>query len=179
MYPRTYRYLQSHRDHLAARQCDSKTPWYAFRSSAALQLPPGPKVLMRRISSRPGSTLDSAGTLLCNGSVILLATTSGLINPLLLLGILNSSVFWLFVRSSMPTVGDGRALRLASLRRFRFPFPPNPAGDTELKGIEALVSERLMQQSSRTKSAEFGKQMDESVARLYGFSASEFSGLNR
>jgi hypothetical protein len=179
MYPRTYRYLQSHRDQLAARRCDTKTPWYAFRSSAALQLPPGPKVLLKRISSRPDSTLDSAGTLLCNGSVILLAPTSGLITPLLLLGILNSSIFWLFVRSSMPTMGDGHAIRFASLRTFRFPLPPTPAGCIELQAIEALVSKRLMRQSSRTKSAEFGKQMDESVARLYGFSAADFSGLNR
>ncbi len=46
------------------------------------------------------------------------------IDPHYLLGILNSSVFWRFVRLTTPYMGCGRqVLRLSDVRRFPIPWP--------------------------------------------------------
>jgi hypothetical protein len=167
LYPRAYRYLQSHRQRLVTRLSGSEAPWYAFRSSAALQLPPGPKLMMKRISLRPDYTLDPDGTLLCNGTVILLASTSKLVNPLILLGVLNSSTFWAFVRSTMPTMGDGHALRISRLREFCFPIMPGHNMDGDLCHLQNLVAERLREPLKSKKSSESAELINQAVARLY------------
>jgi hypothetical protein len=46
------------------------------------------------------------------------------IDPHYLLGILNSSIFWRFIRLTTPYMGCGRqVLRLSDVRRFPIPWP--------------------------------------------------------
>ncbi|MGD0461159.1 MAG: N-6 DNA methylase [Tepidisphaeraceae bacterium] len=173
-FPGAHRYLQFHQRQLVARRCVHGVPWFAFRSSAALELPAGPRILLKRISSRPDYAIDRAGSKLCHGTVLLLAPTSPFIDPLALLGILNSSTFWTFVQSEMPTMGDGYAVRSTPLRRFSLPFSPHHAAQTDLKAINEIVTALLAQGLASSRRAALKQGLNSAVALVYSDTPSGF-----
>lgn len=115
-YPMVHQYLLANREVLAKRR-GVKGAWYAFRSPVSLHLDSRPKVLMGLICSGGDFTLDVDGGLLAHSSVLQLVPDPQRIDPYFLLGILNSQVFWFFVRQKMPTMGEKRhVLRRGTLR---------------------------------------------------------------
>jgi methylase of polypeptide subunit release factors len=166
-FPRAYRYLKLHHRQLADRPASSELPWYSFRSSAALQLPPGPRILLKRISSRPDYALDPDGSQLCHGTVIILALTSLSIDPLVTLGIFNSPTFWDFVRSAMPTIADGHAIQIKKLRDFPLPCLPNTTAECDVDAIRASVRKLLDNTIKSSCCAMTRKELDAAVNRTY------------
>jgi hypothetical protein len=167
-FPRAYRYLRFHQRQLAARQRAGSIPWFAFRSSAAFRLPAGPRILLKRISSRPDYAIDLDGSQLCHSSVLLLAPTSSSIDPLMLLGIFNSSIFWTFVQSIMPTMADGHAIRVTRLRSFPLPFPLQQRLKSDAKEIADVVSELLVPRLASSRQAYLAAKLNSAIAQLYG-----------
>ncbi|MGD0768021.1 MAG: DNA methyltransferase [Tepidisphaeraceae bacterium] len=166
-YPRTYRYLLRNRDRLPAAA--ETASWFAFRSSAALRLPDAPRILVKRISAGHDSTLIGPDAkMICHSSVLVLVPDSDHVNPLFLLGILNSGTFWAFVRATMPTMGEGRhALRLHQLRQFPFPRQPAKLWPAECEQILAAVL--LLTSSTDLQSPRQQHEIvDSCVARMYG-----------
>ena len=53
-------------------------------------------------------TLDPDGQYLGHAGVLMLVPDVRRLDPYYLLGVLNSRVFWFFVRQTMPTMGKGR-----------------------------------------------------------------------
>jgi hypothetical protein len=166
-FPRAYRYLKLHHRQLADRPASSELPWYSFRSSAALQLPPGPRILLKRISSRPDYALDPDGSQFCHGTVIILTLTSLSIDPLVILGIFNSSTFWNFVRSAMPTIADGHAIQIKKLRDFPLPCLPNTTAECDIVAIRASVRKLLDNTIKSSCCAMARKELDAAVNRTY------------
>jgi adenine-specific DNA-methyltransferase len=118
-YPRAYRYLLGHRSMLARRRGVGPGAWYALRSASCLTLAAGPRVLLKLICSGGDFTMDQEGLYLGHSGTLLLVPDRRQVDPFYLLGVLNSRVFWFFVRQTMPTMGHGRhVLRRSRLRRF-------------------------------------------------------------
>jgi hypothetical protein len=71
-----------------------------------------------------GFTLVDNPAAICHNSVVVIVPDASKIDPHCLLGILNSSVFWRFIRLTTPYMGCGRqVLRLSDVRRFPIPRP--------------------------------------------------------
>lgn len=120
-YPRAYAYLLTHRSRLSAH-ATGKRPWYGFRSDAFLRLPRGPRILLGMATAGGSASLDPEGAWLCHAGVLALTNPPPGIGPEGLLGVLNSRVFTAFIRSSMPTLGEGRhVVRRTGLRSFALP----------------------------------------------------------
>jgi hypothetical protein len=121
-FPNAYHYLMDCRSRLAERPMKIGVPWYA----ASRRLPDlyrfNPKLVSSKISSRGGFTLIDNPNVAFHNSVVVLVPNPAKVDPHCLLGILNSSVFWRFIRLTTPFMGCGRqVLRLSDVRRFPVP----------------------------------------------------------
>lgn len=116
-HPKTHRYLSGHRDALARRK--GAEGWYALRSASCLTLPSRPRLMLKLVCSGGDFTIDPEGRYLGHTGVLMLVPDGRRVDPFYLLGVLNSQVFWFFVRQTVPTMGEGRhGLRRETLRRF-------------------------------------------------------------
>ena len=121
-FPHAYQYLMRCRPCLAARPTKVSVPWYATSRevSGLFQC----RLISSKISSPLGFTVIDDPATVCHNSVVMIAPNVSKIDPYCLLGILNSSVFWRFVRLTTPYMGCGRqVLRLSDVRRFPIPWP--------------------------------------------------------
>ncbi len=165
---RTYDYLQRHRKQTDTRRSKRGVPWFAFQSASSLCLPPAPRVLLKRICSGGDFTLDVDGTLLFHSSVYLLTPTKASLDPFYLLGVFNSRVFWAFVCSTMPTMGEGRhTLRVNQLQRFPLLVP---AGEPAKALSHQIVVDvrRLLTEDLLADRGQIVAQIEDRVAELYG-----------
>ena len=122
-FPAAHRYLSK-------RKCEIPTtskrnrPFYAFRNDAVLRLPLGPRIIAGMVTSGADATLDSTGDTCPHAGVLIFSNFPTELDPLYLLAIINSPVFWSFVRATMPTMGEGRhVLRRGPLANFRIAVP--------------------------------------------------------
>ncbi len=142
IFPRTYGYLQRYREQLGPRSSRTSLSWFAFQSSASLYLPSRPRILLKKICSGGDFTFDIDDGFLCHSSVLILVPMSKRLNPYFLLGILNSSVFWTFVHSTMPTMGEGRhSLRTCEMKKFPLLVPSLKPLDTRQDRIQKAVAQ--------------------------------------
>ena len=81
--------------------------------------PGSPRLVSSKISSPVGFTLIDNPVAICHHSVVVIVPDASEIDPHCLLGLLNSSVFWRFIRLTTPYMGCGRqVLRLSDVRGF-------------------------------------------------------------
>ena len=86
----------------------------------------------------------------------------------MLLGIFNSSIFWTFVQSIMPTMADGHAIRVTRLRSFPLPFPLQQRLKSDAKEIADVVSELLVPRLASSRQAYLAAKLNSAIAQLYG-----------
>lgn len=123
-FPAAHRYLTKQKDAIPATARRDR-PFFAFRNDAVLRLPHGPRILIGMATSGADATLAWDGTLVPHAGVLVLDDLPDRLDPHYLLAVLNGPVFWSFVRSTMPSLGEGRhVLRRESLAEFRLPVPP-------------------------------------------------------
>jgi hypothetical protein len=123
-FPHAYKYLTYCRPRLADRPTQNGVPWYAPVPDASEYSQCRARLVSSKISSSVGFTLIDDPTATCHNSVVVIVPDTAEIDPYSLLGILNSSVFWRFVRLTTPYMGCGRqVLRLSDVRRFPIPWP--------------------------------------------------------
>jgi SAM-dependent methyltransferase len=121
-FPAAYKYLVGRRSEIPVTG-RSQRPFYAFRNDAVLRLPPGPRILIGMVTSGADATLDIDNAAVPHAGVLILHNIPAELDPHFLLAVLNSPVFWSFVRSTMPTMGVGRrVLRRGPLAGFRVPL---------------------------------------------------------
>jgi hypothetical protein len=170
-YPRIYRYLMKERARLDSRTGTPAQPWYAFRSSSSLLAAQTPRILLKRVTSGGDFTFVGNVSFLCHSSVLFISPTFAGLDPLVLLGILNSSVFWTFVSSSMPTMGEGRfALRVNQLLNFAIPdlaFQPSTSQCELRDAVFALLGGAVARGDRRSAI----HTIDRVVAEMYGVPA--------
>ena len=122
-FPHAYQYLTHCRSRLAARPMKGGVPWYAASREVSDFFRCSPRLVSSKISSPAGFTLIDNSTAVCHNSVVVIVADASKIDPDCLLGILNSSVFWRFIRLTTPYMGCGRqVLRLSDVRRFPIPW---------------------------------------------------------
>jgi len=121
-FPHAYQYLTRCRPRLAARPAKGGMPWYA--TSQTVSGLSHCRLISSKISSPLGFTLIDNPTTICHNSVVMIVPEVSKIDPYCLLGILNSSIFWRFIRYTTPYMGCGRqVLRLSDIRQFPIPWP--------------------------------------------------------
>jgi hypothetical protein len=173
-HPLAYKYLLKHREALVRRRSIKPHEWYALRSPSCLTLPAGPRVLLKLICSGGDFTMDQEGRYLGHAGTLMLATDQRRVDPFYLLGVLNSQVFWFFVRQTMPTMGHGRhVLRRSTLRRFPL-VVSEPSRELRQQIADAV---RGLLADSVTKAARFQvlEEIERQVAELYGTDPAELS----
>ena len=119
-FPHAYQYLMRCRPRLAARPTKVGVPWYATSREVSdlFQC----RLISSKISSPLGFTLIDDPATVCHNSVVMIVPDVSKIASHYLLGILNSSVFWRFVRLTTPYMGCGRqVLRLSDVRQCPIP----------------------------------------------------------
>jgi adenine-specific DNA-methyltransferase len=166
-YPKAYRYLLGHRDALALRRGIGTRAWYALRSASCLTLAAGPRVLLKLVCSGGDFTIDQEGLYLGHAGTLLLAADPRQVDPCYLLGVLNSRVFWFFVRQTMPTMGHGRhVLRRSALRHFPLVVSNLSRGGQQqvAEAVRGLLAEGLAQADRLQRLTE----VEQLVAELYG-----------
>lgn len=171
-YPKGYRYLLDHRDALAHRHGIGPGAWYALRSPSCLTLVAGPRVLLKLICSGGDFTIDREGRYLGHAGTLMLTADQRQVDPFYLLGVLNSRVFWFFVRQTMPTMGHGRhVLRRSTLRLF--PVVACDSSQESRQRIADTVRGLLVDGVGRAEQARVLAVIEQLVAELYGIDPAE------
>jgi len=123
-FPHVCQYLTQCRPRLTDRPAKDGAPWYAPSRDVSDYSQCSPKLVSSKISSPAGFTLINNSAAACHNSVLVIVPDASKIDAHCLLGILNSSVFWRFIRLTTPYMGCGRqVLRLSNVRRFPIPCP--------------------------------------------------------
>ncbi len=165
-FPLAYQYVVAYRQILESRKLPNNTPWYSLRSSHPERTIRTPKLIASVIDSGCGFTLDDDDRFLCNGSVVCLFPDQITFDPYLLLGILNSKTFWMFIQHRSPTMGRGQHVyRTAVLKTV--PFPVGDSNDACKKITELakhMMTGRFVGRERRNLLSEIDKQ----VAIFYG-----------
>lgn len=171
-YPKAYRYLLRHRDTLTRRQGIEPEAWYALRSASCLMMAAGPRVMLKLICSGGDFMIDCEGRYLGHAGTLLLVADQRQVDPFYLLGVLNSRVFWFFVRQTMPTMGEGRhVLRRSTLRRFPL-VVSGPSQDAQQQ-IAAAVRGLVVANETLPERPQLLANIERLVAQLYGIDPAE------
>jgi hypothetical protein len=130
-------------------------------------------VLLKLICSGSDFTIDREGQYLGHAGTLMLVADQRQVDPFYLLGVLNSQVFWFFVRQTMPTMGHGRhVLRRSTLRRF--PLVVSDSSREARQQIADTVRGLLEGAASAARSQLLAK-IEQLVAALYGIDPDELS----
>jgi hypothetical protein len=171
-HPLAYQYLLKHREALAQRHGIRPHEWYALRSPSCLTLAAGPRVLLKLICSGGDFTMDHEGRYLGHAGTLMLVADQRRVDPFYLLGVLNSRVFWFFVRQTMPTMGHGRhVLRRSTLRRFPLVVsdPSRELRQQIADAVRGLLADGVTQ-AARSRVLE---EIECQVMELYGIKPAE------
>jgi hypothetical protein len=173
-HPLAYQYLLKHREILARRRGIRSHEWYALRSPSCLTLAAGPRVLLKLICSGGDFAMDQEGRYLGHAGTLMLTADQRRVDPFYLLGVLNSRVFWFFVRQTMPTMGHGRhVLRRSTLGHF--PLVVSDPSRELRQQIADAVRGLLADGAPKVAQPRVLEEIERQVAELYGTDQAELS----
>jgi len=176
-FPRTYRYLLRCRERLDSRKSRCTQPWYAFRSEDICRIVQSPKLVASVVNSGGGFTVDEHSHILCNNSVVVLRPNENFIDIYLLLGILNSSLFKMWVQHCMPPLGSGwYCYRINMLARFPIPVAQSGPNKELSSEISNLTRKLLYGKSGNDNHPEIMSSINLKVSKLYGISELSVDG---
>ena len=173
-FPAAYGYLSKRKGQIPTAGKGSR-PFYAFRNDALLRLPPGPRILAGMVTSGADATLDSTGIIFPPAGVLIFSSFPTEFDPLYLLAVINSPVFWSFVRGTMPTMGEGRyVLRRGPLADFRVAVPASPAQTEIASMVRLLMATPIDQERMHLETA-----INEALLGIYGHSSNAEPEMSR
>ena len=163
--PRLWDYLLTCRHELETVKRQKSLPWYSPRSSVA-----GPfadvRLLGAMVTAGRNMTVARDPALIAHSSVLRVIPGNGL-DPFLLLGILNSLVFWQYTRLTVPTMGLGRhVFRVGRVRTF--PFPPPECWQTPRATALAELARTMHATTPGSATGEQWGELDVLAHALYG-----------
>ena len=170
-YPAIYKHLQEWRTRLAARS-DQGNYWYELRSCVYYDAFEKPKIVFPDIAKDSRFTLDSSGAYVDMTAFVIPQ------KDLYLLGVLNSSLVWQYLRQTAAVLGDaekGGRLRLKRIYMRSLPIPNAPT--TDHTAITALTQKCLDAKGQGANVAQWEAEIDERVARLYGLSSADLKAI--
>jgi hypothetical protein len=117
-------------------------------------------------------TMDRDGRYFGHSGTLLLVADQRQIDPFYLLGVLNSQVFWFFVRQTMPTMGHGRhVLRRSTLGRF--PLVVSSASLDVRQQIAEMVRGLVTAGVEPAERTRMFAGLERHVAEIYGIEPAE------
>lgn len=127
------------------------------------------KLVASVVNSGGGFTLDEHDHIFCNNSVIILCPNENVIDPYVLLAIVNSKVFKIWTQHRMPTLGSGWYSYRVNIMR-KFPIPISKSGQNkELFCNIADFARRLLHgQLNKMDRVNILSLIDRKVSELYG-----------
>ena len=126
--------------HLANHPLNDGTCWYAASLNKTIMNQQMPIIIGSKISSSSGFTILNDPQVICHNSTLILVPNPTIMDPYALLGILNSSIFWRFVRLTTPSMGCGRqVLRLTNIKQFPIPWPMTDEQKTICNDISQIA----------------------------------------
>ncbi len=188
-YPKAFTYLKSHKKLLLDRKGDVKDNEF-YRYSAARSLPfyPQPKIMIpdMLVSNRIG--IDMEGILYHNANIhsVDFNNEVNANDPHFYLGVLNSNLFWFFIKNTSTSI-RGDAYRLLPQLLMTFAFPPitkenRKYHDTIVSNVRDII--RLMRLTKQTvldtdkntfnmQIIAIEKENDDIVCAMYGLNKNE------
>ena len=116
------------------------------------------------VTAGADATLDCTSCAVPHAGVLVLDNFPTKLDPHFLLAVLNSSVFWAFVRGTMPTMGEGRhVLRRGPLAEFRTALPSQCIQSEIASMVKQLLSISTASDRTRLKVL-----IDHAVLGCYG-----------
>ena len=168
-FPRAYQYLISCRKQLDSRKLKPGQPWYAFRSEDISRVIQSPKLVASVVNSGGGFTLDERDHIFCNNSVIILYPDENVIDPYVLLAIVNSKVFKIWTQYRMPTLGSGwYSYRVNIMCRFPIRMHQSGQNNELFSTIADLARQLLCGQLNKDDRANILSSINCKVSELYG-----------
>ena len=163
-YPAICLHLQKYKVGLEKRG-DKGEIWWNLRKCAYYNIFSQPKIFYQEIATYPGFSLDTSG-LYSNNKVFIIPT-----GDLFLLGILNSSAAWKFLKAVCPVLKDDTfSLQIPNL--LRLPIPE--ATEAQKAGIISLVQRCIAEAKTippkPMPQTPLEQELDSDVAKLYGLS---------
>lgn len=168
-HPLAWKYLSLHRGSLRRRRVPTSQPWYAFRRRMAANASAEPKLVASAISRPGGFAIDSRGMAVCHQSVLVISAFDTLVDPYLLMGILNSRVGRAYVECCMPRRNDsGYALRVGVMRQFPLVLPKTKQQRTVAARIHSRVRRLVHKTSTASLRETLKMEIDHLAGELYG-----------
>lgn len=163
-FPHAWRYLLHYKKALEVIKRRKNLPWYSPRSSA-VNREDDSQLLGAMVTAGRNMTLVKNETLIAHSSVLRVIPNSAL-NPWLLLGVLNSSLFWNYTRLTMPTMGfERRVFRMSHVRAF--PFPMSTRWQTPVANTLVELAGTLWREKGRSISDTQWDELDALVHTFY------------
>ncbi len=157
-YPSIHEHLLASKERLMKRG-DQGEEWYNLRWCDYYDIFTQPKILYQEIATEQRFVLDTSG-LFTNNKVMIIPT-----DDLFLLGILNSSLAWEFLKAVCSQL-QGNTISLQTPSISRLPIPV--ADENEREKIILLVQRCL--EASKDARESIQQELNIEVARLYGIS---------
>ena len=164
-FPLTYAYLESIRPHI---KNGTQKPWYRYRSSN-FYCTSRKQIICSKITAARGFSFFEKEKALLHTGVFGCVLASNL-NPYVVLATLNSSTFWEYVLSRMPTSGDGyRSIRMPAFKEFKLPrvVMDTPAAVAEEGKFHIEEIRKSLFGHQQDKFKDLCKNLDQYVERLY------------
>jgi hypothetical protein len=180
-YPKTYAFVMANRVPFEKREkgrAKELAEWYAYIYEKNLTKFEQPKLTSMEIcTSGPNITLNREG--ICHSTTVysLAAMDPGL--PLeFYAGLLNSSLFWWFIKATGDTLqGDARRLKTNYFNPF--PLPASISAEAE-KTIVQLVRERVTSAAEMLQSEQrLDRAIDQAIYGLYNFDSNDIGVIER
>jgi hypothetical protein len=115
------------------------------------------------VTSGSDATLDLAGSACPHAGVLVISRFPSDIDPLYLLGIMNSPVFWSFVQGTMPTMGNGRhVIRRGPLAQFSVALSERSTQSEIAHNVR-----QLMETSDEYERTRLKQSVDAEVMKVY------------
>lgn len=174
-FPAIFRHLSKYETQLQKRW-DKGNHWWELRACDYYQEFERPKIVYPEMAKEPRFTLDRANFYTNNKAFIIPGS------DMYLLGLLNSSLIWYFLKRTCSVLGDpdsGGRLELRSIYVETIPIKPispdNPAELAAKARIEALVGEILEAKAkdAAANTEEMEAEIDRLVYGLYGLEEGE------
>ena len=172
-YPRIWQYLQERKSTLMQRKVKmSEKDFYKFSALRNANAYKRPKIMIPDLLNHSRFGFDNVGFYHNAGIHNVVFKPDFVEFEKLILGILNSSLFWFFIRHSSANLGGAVRLMPSYLDDFSFP-KVNSKNKKIVNEIVKIVDKILQVKANSTDSTDLEKQIDDLVFELYKLNSQE------
>jgi hypothetical protein len=174
-FPKALAYIKPFKSHLIAKKIQYKTNadlWLSLHRSREMSLFEQPKILTPQLQNHPSFTFDQNGWYPDAGGYSLILKSASKDDYMFLLGVMNSSLLWYFIRStSNPYNNSYYYFKTKYLEPFSL-----PAVDKDKQTRIAKLAEKIHESQGASKRADTSaleREIDQLVYALYGLTPEE------